>query len=232
MSTEQRAGDMSVPARLHLAEAAEGSGDRDTAVAMYLAAAQAAPEDSAVQVQVATALVRNDRLAPARDLLLARLKVAPNDADVLRVLASIQLMQGQSAQAMARLDAALATNPADSSALVNKAVALDMQGRHAEAQAIYHQVLARAPGDIAALNNLAISLLVQGRATEALAVLAPLGEGDDLPMRTRVNLGVIYAANGQMAQARSLLQGRISDENLQELVRAVVRMRTQPAPAG
>lgn len=220
--TAQR-GNLDPMARLSVGEAAERSGDKDTAVAMYTAAAEGAPDDTVVQVRAASGLARTGKWNQARDLLLKDVKAHPNDPDLLRTLAAIYVMAGQPSYAVARLDEVLATRPNDLNAIVDKAVALDLQGRHSDAQALYRRALAIAPGDATVSNNFALSLMIEGRLREAQGVLEPFGEMDDVPERLRTNLAVIYAASGQPEKARRILGDRISDADLAAITRALAR---------
>ena len=220
--------ELNAESRLRVAEAAERSGDKDTAVSMYTAAAESGPEDASVQVRAANGLARSGRWNQARDLLLMRLKQRPKDPDLLRALASIYVMVGQTRVAIARFDDVLATLPADVNALTDKAVALDMQSRHSEAQLLYRRALAIAPEDPAVSNNLALSLLMDGRLLEAREVLMPFIDADDVPERLKINLGIIMAANGEMDAARLLLNGHIGDAELVALTRAAARGRPPP----
>lgn len=223
--------ELNAESRLRVGEAAERSSDKDTAVSMYIAAAENAPDDSSVQVRAANGLARNGRWNQARDLLLNRLKARPKDPDLLRALASIYVMVGQTRVAIARFDEVLATLPSDINALTDKAVALDMQSRHTEAQVLYRRALALAPEDAVISNNLALSLLMQGRLREAEDVLAPFADSDDVPERLKINLGIIMAANGNMETAKALLNGQIGEVELTALTRAAVGGRKAPATA-
>ncbi|MCX7384629.1 MAG: tetratricopeptide repeat protein [Alphaproteobacteria bacterium] len=221
--------ELNAESRLRVGEAAERSGDKDTAIAMYSAAAESAPEDASVQVRVANGLARSGRWSQARDLLQARLKSRPRDPDLLRALASIHVMVGQTRVAIARFDEVLAILPLDIGALTGKAVALDIQSRHAEAQALYRRALAIAPDDPVISNNLALSLMMDGQLNAAQVVLAPFVDADDVPERLKINLGIILAANGNMEMARALLNGHLGDAELLALTRAASRPRKAPA---
>ena len=217
--------ELNAESRLRVGEAAERSGDMDTAVSMYTAAAENAPEDASVQVRAAQGLARAGKWNQARDLLLGRVKLKPRDPDLLRALASIYVMVGQSRVAIARYDEVLAIAPGDVNAIDGKAVALDLAQRHGEAQAVYRRALTLAPEDPIISNNLALSLLMEGRLREAQDVLAPFAEAEDVPERLKINLGIIYAANGDAELARRLLEGHVGDADLQSLTRAVTRGR-------
>ena len=214
--------------RLRVAEAAAASGDHALAVSMYQAAADSAPNDTALQLRCATGLARNGKTGAAKDLLIARLKAHPNDSDLLRGLAAIYVVTGLPSPAIGKLDEALAARPGDADALLDKAVALDLQGRHAQAQALYRQMLARAPDDPVVSNDLAVSLMIEGRTREAQAVLAPFADSDSVPDRVRINLGLIYAANGNAEAARRLLGDRLGEADVQTLTRTIA----SAAPSG
>jgi Flp pilus assembly protein TadD len=207
--------------RLQVAEAAAVGGDSELAISMYTEAAAGEPANIALQLRAADALARNGKIAQARQMLTDRLRSNPRQPDLIRALALIDLVAGQPAQAIAGLDQVLASNPGDSRALVDKAVALDLQGQHAAAQTIYGQVLAMAPDDAATRNNLAVSLMLEGRTRQALETLAPMQDADGSPQRLKVNLGILYAATGNLEQSRQLLGSRVSDGDLSALTRAL-----------
>src|SRR5689334_19348326 len=209
--TAQRQPTMSADARLQVAEAADASGDAELAISMYTAAAASEPANTNLQLRCADALARRGKIDAARKLLAERLRAYPGQPDLTRALALIDLVAGQPAQAITELDQILAANPGDTRALVDKAVALDLQGQHAAAQTIYQQVLTIAPNDAAARNDLALSLMLEGRTHQALETLAPMQDADGSPRRLKVNLGILYAATGNVERSRQLLGDRVSD---------------------
>jgi Flp pilus assembly protein TadD len=212
---------MSADARLQVAEAADASGDAELAISMYTAAAASEPANTNLQLRCADALARRGKIDAARKLLAERLRAFPGQPDLVRALALIHLVAGQPAQAITELDQILAANPGDTRALVDKAVALDLQGQHAAAQAIYQQVLTIAPNDAAARNDLALSLMLEGRTHQALETLAPMQDADGSPRRLKVNLGILYAATGNVERSRQLLGDRVSDGDVSALTRAL-----------
>ena len=217
----QRQPTMSADARLQVAEAADASGDAELAISMYTAAAASEPANTNLQLRCADALARRGKIDAARKLLAERLRAYPGQPDLVRALALINLVAGQPAQAITELDQILAANPGDTRALVDKAVALDLQGQHAAAQAIYQQVLTIAPNDAAARNDLALSLMLEGRTHQALETLAPMQDADGSPRRLKVNLGILYAATGNVERSRQLLGDRVSDGDVSALTRAL-----------
>lgn len=212
---------LTATSRLDVARAAEESGDKQTAAAMYQAAANDAPGDASVQLRAAEGLARNGRLDDAQALLERRVKGGSRDEDLLRTLGAVQVMAGKPAAAVVSLSAALGQKPDDVKAVVDKAVALDILQRHEEAQGLYRQALGLMPGDAAISNDLALSLMLSGRPTEAEAVLAPFRDSPGLPERMRTNLGIVDAASGHPADAEALLGSRIGAADLASLTQAI-----------
>lgn len=212
---------MGAEARLRVADAAEASGDRQTALSMYAASSNDAPNDTTVQLRAAEGMARNGGLQDASTLLSRRLQATPNDPELLRTQGAIQVMAGEPGKAVLTLSAVLAKKPDDVKALANKAVALDMLHKHAEAQVLYRQALAVEPSDIAISNDLALSLLLSGRREEARDTLAPFRDVPNLPERVAVNLGILDAASGHSSEARQSLGSRIGASDLASLTQAI-----------
>jgi Flp pilus assembly protein TadD len=212
---------LTASSRLDVAQAAEESGDKQTAASMYQAAASDAPGDASVQLRAAEGLARNGRLDDAQALLERRVKGGSRDEDLLRTLGAVQLMAGKPAAAVQTLSAALQQKPDDVKAVVDQAVALDILQRHDEAQALYRQAMGLTPGDATISNDLALSLMLSGRPAEAEAVLAPLRESSGLPERIKTNLGIVDAASGHPADAEAVLGSRIGAADLASLTQAI-----------
>jgi Flp pilus assembly protein TadD len=212
---------LTASSRLHVADAAEESGDKQTALSMYLAAANDSPNDRTVQLRSAEGMARNGKLEEAEGLLTRRLKSDPKDMEVLRTLGAVQVMAGKAALAVQSLSEVLASNPGDVKALVDKAVALDVLKRHDQAQILYRQALALAPGDAAISNDLALSLALSGQPAAGVRILAPFRETAGLPQRIQTNLGIMDAASGHPEDARAMLGTRVSAVDLAVLTQAI-----------
>jgi Flp pilus assembly protein TadD len=212
---------------LHVAETADASGDSDLAASMYGQAAASDPSNVDLQLRYVDALTRQGNTAEARQMLTERLRARPGQPDLLRALALIDLVSGEPAKAIDGLDKVLAASPGDSKALVDKAVALDLQGQHAAAQAIYRQVLTASPMDPATLNNLALSQMLDGHAHQALETLMPMQGAQNVPQRLKVNLGILYAATGDLNRSQQLLGDRLSTNDVSALTQALSTKTTE-----
>ena len=213
--------ELSTDARLQVAAAADASGNSELALSMYMAAAASAPNNTDLQLRCADALARRGKIDEARQMLAEQLRARPGQPDLARALALIDLVAGRPTQAIAGLDRVLSANPEDVRALVDKGVALDLLGQHAAAQTIYQQALATSPNDAAARNDLALSLMLEGKTRQALDTLAPMQNAAGSSQRLRTNLGILYAASGNMQQSRELLGDKAADGEVSAMVRAM-----------
>ena len=203
-----------------VAQAAVESGDLAMAEQLYAQASAASPSDAAAQLRYADILMRRGRTNEARELLRTHLQTVSDPLQLHDGLGSIYVLTGDPAHAIPEFDAVLAGKPNDVRALVNKAIALDLLGRHSDAQILYRQSLALVPDDPAVINDLALSMLLAGRPQEAEQVAAPLRSQPDIAPRIRAGLGVVLAANGDVAGARALAGAQASEEQLVGLAKA------------
>jgi Flp pilus assembly protein TadD len=206
--------------RLRLGQAAEESGDLGMAENMYAAASAAAPKDASIQLRYADVLVRSGKVGEAREVLARHLDTVSDQQQLRDGLGSIDVLAGEPARAIGEFDTGLAADPNDIRALVNKAVALDLLGHHGEAQTLYRRALILIPGDAVVVNNLALSMLLGGQAREAAEVVATLRNRSDVLPRIRASVGVVLAADGDLAGARAMIGSAESDEQLVGLARA------------
>ena len=204
----------------NVAQAAVQSGDLALAAQIYARAAAANPGDAAAQLRYADVLARGGDIAAARELLKSRLATVSDPQQLRNGLGSIYVVTGQPALAITEYDAVLAASPDDMRALVNKGVALDLLGRHDDAQALYRKALALAPGDAAILNDLALSMLLAGHPREAEQVAAPLRSQPDIAPRIRAGVGVVLAANGDLAGAQQMAGSQATAAQLVGLANA------------
>lgn len=215
-------GGMSSSTRLQIAEAAERGGNANLALAMYSAMGETSG-DAKAQLRAAEGLARNGKFDLAEQTLKQALKRNAGQPDLLRALGQVQVVSGKPGQAIVSFDAALVANPKDARSLVDKAVALDLLQRHAEAQVLYQTAMLLMPDDPEIRSNLALSMMLQGRVGDARATLAPVDRADPLPDRVKGNLGVIYAASGEAADAQRMLGDSVSPEKLLALTNAIAK---------
>lgn len=229
--SSERTPEVTQSTRLNVAMAAEASGDNQMALQLYATAVAKNPSDTNAVVLYSRALVNARRIGLARELLARQLEAQPGQPSLARELATIDVLQGQPAAALPRFDLALAKDPNDVRALVNKAIALDMLGQHQEALALYRRADTLSPDDATIRNNMAMSLMLAGRSGEAEQVMQNVAAGPVAVPRIRNNAAVVAASAGDMARARHLANGEISDTELRSLADQVrQREVTTPAP--
>jgi Flp pilus assembly protein TadD len=204
----------------HVAQAAVQAGDLALAAQIYGQESAANPGDAGAQLRYADVLARGGDIAAARELLKSRLATVSDPLQLRNGLGSIYVVTGQPALAITEYDAVLVARPDDMRALVNKGVALDLLGRHDDAQALYRKALVLAPGDAAIQNDLALSLLLAGHPREAQEVAAPLRSQPDMAPRIRAGVGVVLAANGDLAGAQQMAGSQAAAAQLVGLANA------------
>jgi Flp pilus assembly protein TadD len=212
---------MNTEARLHVAEVAENSGDSDTALSMYAAAAKNDPKAVDAQVRYARALAAAGRTEHAKQALLTALKATPRNAELQRALASVEIVAGDFQQAAGRFAQITAARPKDVDALIDQGVALDLSGHSGNARVLYARALTLRPDDMTATNDMAMSLLLDGRFQEARNLLMPFVDRDETPQRLKNNLAIAYAGTGDLAAARAAARGAYTDAQLVDVISAL-----------
>jgi Flp pilus assembly protein TadD len=209
-----KSGGINPDQRLHVAKAAEASGDTILARTMYAAAASEALDNRNIQIEASEGLSRTGSPADAMVLLNAVLQRSPDDVDVRIMLGSLQIVNGRPDEAVQNLSKAYAAKPDDDKIRINLGVALDMTRRHAEAQKLYWQVLAKSPKDIDASNDLALSLVLSGQVAAAKNVLLPFRGRPDLPERMQMTMQMADSApqnSGTVSPAPTPLNSKSSN---------------------
>ena len=212
---------MDAAARLHVAAAAEASGDTDIALAMYAAVAAGAPGNADAQARYAVALTDAGRPRQAAEILGRALVRDSGNATLLRQSARLELLAGHLDVALRRYDQALAVAPDDEAARIGRGVALDMQGRHDDAQAEYRRVLAVAPDNAAAANNMALSMMFEGHYDTARDTLERFAEAPGAPERLRASLAFARAGSGDTRAATQLFGPGLTGEQLAGIAAAL-----------
>ena len=121
------------------------------AVRAYQAAAKLAPDDPAVAMPLATALMQAGRLAVARSVLENAAEVAPNDPRPLIAEGNLLLQAGDTQAAAAMFDRVIARWPALPRPHLGKGTALLHQGNATAALAEFETVLRGEPANRDAL---------------------------------------------------------------------------------
>lgn len=204
-------------ARLRVAQAAEQSGDYALADSMYAEAAAQDPTSASAQLQYANALLREGKVAEARELLTRRMTSVSDRRELEAGLAAMDVLTGDAASALTAYNELLAARPGDLSWTVDKAVALDLLGRHEEAQPLYRRALRALPNDPVVTTDLALSLALSGKTAAARALVTPLRDAANLSPRVQNNIDVVLAASGRAGEA----SGDGGDGGIQKLAQAL-----------
>jgi tetratricopeptide (TPR) repeat protein len=145
-------------AMMHVADAAEKSGDTAGASAFYRRAAELRPDSVAAQIGVARTLAEQGRFDEAIDSLRSAQAAAVTDTRISVTLGRLLLASGRPNEALNTFRDGLKRDPRSVPLLVATGVALDTIGQHAQAQASYREAMTIDPDSVAASKNLALSM--------------------------------------------------------------------------
>lgn len=196
---------LSLQARLRLAEATDAQqGGSVATYAVLSEAAAAAPDDIPLQERFAAVAEANERWAEAAEALRRVIARAPTAERLMR-LGRLELRLGQPS-AVQTWRRAVASGGRSVEALNGLGLAHDMLGDHAAAQAAYREALAIDPTSWTVAANLGMSLLLTRRPEAAAEVLARAETDPAAPPRARHNLAIAFAMSGQEARMLRLLR--------------------------
>jgi Flp pilus assembly protein TadD len=198
--------ELSLEARLRLAEAVDAQGDGDATFAVVRDAYLHNPNDRALRSRLVVIAERSSRLTEAAEALRLGLLGRGRSADGFLALGRVELQAGNSQAARDACREALALDPRNIAALGLLGIAHDNIGEHGPAQEAYRAGLTLAPQDWGLRNNLGLSLLLSGRADEAVAALEPSERDTTAPRRMRHNLALALAAAQQRDRLLRLIR--------------------------
>jgi Flp pilus assembly protein TadD len=221
--------DLTTNLRLHLANVAESQGNMTEALAILSHAAARWPGKVAVQKAYARALLKNNQVMAARNVMSRIAARHPGDRALERQVGVIDIDAGNEHLGVGIFDHLLATGPRDWRTMVDKGVALDIAHRHVAAQRLYCQALTLSPHPAGVATDLAMSLMLQGRLGEARTILDPYFVRYDTSRKTRDDLAVLYQATGETNRVKQLLT---SATQRQEIAELALHLPTKTTSAG
>jgi Flp pilus assembly protein TadD len=225
---------LSPEADVHLAAAAEDSGDYQSAVRLLQRAVQARPKDVGLRVAQAQALIAAGAPNDAETVLDQAIALDPKRVDAHFLLGHLDLNEHNPDKALGEFQVVLAVDPQQVRALDARGVACDMLGRAADAQASYRAALAISPDDQSTRNNLGLSLALSGDYDQAIAILRKLTLEPGATPRMRENLSLALGLKGQKDDAARVSHGDLDQASIdanQQYFDAVRALMNEPAPA-
>lgn len=148
-----------------------------------------------------------------------RVAAAPDDLEARRTLAQVYFASGRFRSAAQAYDDALAIAPTDEKLRLRKALALLAQG---------NQVAAL--GELDRIGNLpdaGLAYALAGRAERGIELLTQAARQPDATARTRQNLALAYALDGQWARARVIAAQDLDPATLEIRVRQWAELAAQ-----
>lgn len=148
-----------------------------------------------------------------------RVAAAPDDPEARRTLAQVYFASGRFRSAAQAYDDALAITPSDEKLRLRKALALLAQGNQVAAS-----------GELDRIGNLpdaGLAYALAGRAERGIELLTQAARHPDATARTRQNLALAYALDGQWARARVIAAQDLDPTTLEIRVRQWAELAAQ-----
>lgn len=203
--------------RLHLARVAETQGNMREALGILKQAAARWPGNVAVQVAYAHALLKDNQVMAARNVVLRIAGRRPANRALARQVGVIDIEAGNEHLGLGIFDHLLASDSRDWKTMVDKGVALDIAHHHSEAQKLYCRALELSPHPAGVATDLAMSLMLQGRLDAARTILDPYFVRYDASQKTRGDLAVLYQATGETHRVDQLLASASQRHEIAEI---------------
>ncbi|MET0153018.1 MAG: tetratricopeptide repeat protein, partial [Candidatus Binatia bacterium] len=176
-------------------------GDLGAATEALTRAADSAPREPAVWLELAAVYAAATQYAAARKAVGRALKVKPDWVDALALLAEIEIRAGDGQAALPPAQRVLRMRPDVAAAHMLYGSACAVGGRLADAEAAFRRALELAPEDVWATAQLANALRDQGRFSEAEPLYRAALERAPQVAELRVELGDAYVKAGRLDEA-------------------------------
>ncbi len=195
-----------VDALVAMARIARGRGDRAASLALFQAAAAAAPQRPSMKLQAASDLRELGRLEEAEAVLRAVLADQPQHVETLVALGLLKLARFELDEAERLLSSALAAAPDDAGALVALGRLARRRGDRAQALAHFETARRVNPRHAGALLELAAELRESGRYDEARDAVQRALDLDVGDTRASIQMAYLHRRQGDHARALELLR--------------------------
>ena len=195
-----QADDGSFESRLRGGDAAQSSGDLNSALKQYKAAIEVNPSIEAWLRLGNAELVAEDTSASLQAYTAAQ-NLDPENPEAAFRLGEIALAQGNVAAAVKQLEISLSKRPNDPSVSNAAAVAYTMQHKYQKAGQYYKRALAAEPNNPYWRNNYGLFEVASGDFDGALATFSSLALSREADDQYRIKVALVYLALGRMKEA-------------------------------
>lgn len=202
-----------------VAEAAFSIGDYEEAARLYeLAAARDAKSVPAL-IGLGKSYTALGQFSRAQNALIRARELNRRDPEVHNQLGNLALQEMHPKVAIGHFDQALKLDRDNLTALTGKAVSLDYLSRHAEAQEVYRRALQTYPTNFPLLSNYALSQVLSRDIGAGIKLMEELLRDPSHGDTVRANMAIAYALDGRSRDARAMLQGLMSDAEIEAALR-------------
>ena len=191
---------------LQHARAHRAAGRADDAEKQYRLAAQAAPEDEAVALELCTLQVERRRFSDALEVVSKALARLPRSANLHFFLGNLQQELGQADAALAAWRASLAENPDQVAVLHNMGNSLLARGDVEEAAVVLRRAARLAPDWADGQTNLGQLEIRQGNLDAAIGHFEKAAALDPASTHALGNLGEALLIKGDAASAQQAFE--------------------------
>lgn len=201
-------------------DGAAQTGSFDLAERNYRDAASRSIGHVDAHLALARFYINSQKYAKAEPVLKQAAEWQPANAEVNYLLGKTYLQQAKANDALATFMHGLQATPDDANLLSGAAVAYDSMGEHKKAQALHRQSINAASGTLRTsfMSNLAMSYLLDNQPSQTVTLLEPEAKKPGMPRVLRHNLALAYGLLGRDAEARTLLQGDVTEEGRKQSV--------------
>ncbi len=220
----------SVESIRQLAADIEQKGDDDTAIAVYLRAAQLSQNDPAILVRLGDIYMRQKKYAEAVAVYRSAVGKEPANADAMIGLGSAQIANGDVEQGLATMTRA-SSFAKTASAHNRMGVAQTQAGRFDDALASYARAIALSPSDIDIRTNMALASALAGRDEQAIGMMQQIVQSPTAGNRHRANLMLVLGIAGRDQEARAAAPAGMPKADVQSILKGSQSIRAAKDPA-
>ena len=204
----------SMSERVSVARANQQVGDFAEAARLYELELEQSPRSLVALVGLGETLIVAGQYSRADQVLSSASVQYPNDVSILLVRGELELLRKRPREALAFFERALTRDRGNIRGILGQGVSLDFLSRHRDAQQVYVDGLRRYPSYFALQNNYGLSLILSNEVGRGIGLLEDLFRTPERGEAVRLNLALGYYLSGRERDARGLLSGVMTEEQI------------------
>lgn len=202
--------------RLAVARANQEVGDFLEAARLYELELEVYPSSAPALVGLGQTLMASGQYSRAVQVLSSAAALHPRDISILLARGELELLRKRPREALSFFEQVLSRDRSNLGGILGRGVSLDFLSRHRDAQFVYLEGLSRYPSHFGLQNNYGLSLILSNDIGRGLGLLEDLFRTPDRGEAVRINLALGYYLSGRRDDARGLLIGVMSDDEISD----------------